>query len=140
MSLTLIVLWHFLVRAGFGLLFMASGISKLLHARSVRRTIERYALLPPMLVDLVARLLAPAELASGLLMLYSLWMPVHVIAWTAATVMLIFFTVAIGSALARGIVVPCGCGAILGDHLITPATIARNLLLIALLAIDAALP
>jgi hypothetical protein len=125
-----------IIQLGLGLLFIAAGISKLLRTRSVHHTVERYRLLPSGGVKVVAWLLGPIELATGTLLVLSPWIPVHPLAWTTATGLLLLFSIAIGSALARGISIPCGCGLLLGDHVITPITLSRNLLLLTLLIVD----
>jgi hypothetical protein len=53
---------------------------------------------------------------------------------------LLIFSFAILSALVRGIEIPCGCGLVLNGHVITPATLTRNVLLLWLLALDAPFP
>jgi uncharacterized membrane protein YphA (DoxX/SURF4 family) len=125
-----------LIRAGSGLLFLAAGASKLLRWRSVRHTVMQYRLLPSPGAGIFAWLIVPAELTAGALLMCSLWLPVHTVAWAIAGGLLALFSIAIGSALIRGIFIPCGCGWLLGNHTITPAALARNLLLIAALSAD----
>ncbi len=128
-----------IVRLCLGLLFIAAGAFKARRARAVRRVVERYRLLPAAGAAITARLLAPVEIATGALVILSLWAPIHALAWVAAAGLLTLFSVAVGSALARGIVVPCGCGPLLGDHVITPLTLARNVALLSILTVDFAL-
>ena len=125
-----------MVRLGIGLLFLMSGASKFLHAWSVRRMVANYRLVPRLLLPIVTRMLAPAEAAAGILLLMSLWLPLYGIAWTLAAGLLLAFSVAVASALARGLQIPCGCGLLLNGHVITPATLLRNLALLSLLALD----
>jgi hypothetical protein len=47
--------------------------------------------------------------------------------------MFTLFTLAIGTALARGIKVPCGCAVVLADHVISLRTVMRNLALMGIL-------
>ncbi len=124
------------VRAGLGLLFLVSGASKFLRARSVGRMVANYRLVPRSLLPIVRRMLSAAEVAAGVLLLVSLWLPVYALAWTLAFGLLLAFSVAVASALARGLEIPCGCGLLLNGHVIRRATLVRNLALLSLLAFD----
>jgi len=124
------------VPVGFGLLFLAGGISKSLRKSSVLHAVSNYRLLPPLAARAVAHLLAPVEAISGALLLLSLLFPVYQLAWTLATGLLFVFTIAVASALMRGLSIPCGCGILLAGHTITWATLARNLVMLAVLALD----
>ena len=138
--MTFVVIWHAAVRTGVGLVFIAAALSKLLRPRSVRITVERYALLPSALVSIVALLLAPIELVTGLLLVLLARSSIYGVALALATGLLLLFSVAIASALARGLVISCGCGTLFGDHVVTPAALVRNVLLLIFLAIDSAPP
>ena len=98
--------------------------------------VANYRLVPRSLLPIVRRMLAPAEVAAGVLLLVSLWLPVYSVAWTLAFGLLLVFSVGVASALARGLEIPCGCGLLLNGHVITRATLVRNLALLALLALD----
>jgi hypothetical protein len=124
------------VRVGLGLLFLVSGASKVVRTRSVGRMVANYRLVPLSLVPIVRRMLAPVEVATGVLLLVSLWLPVYALAWTLAFGLLLAFSVAVASALARGLEIPCGCGLLLNGHVIRRSTLVRNLGLISLLALD----
>ncbi len=125
-----------LVRAGCGLAFFATGVSKVLRSSSVRLSIERYRLLPPFAVPIVASLLAPTEILAGALLIVSFWLPVFPVAWTLCVSLMLTFTAAVTVALARGLNIPCGCGLFINDHVIRPATILRNLAFLLLLMGD----
>lgn len=119
------------IRLAFGLLFLVAGASKLLRTRSVKRIVREYAIVPRSLVPAVSRILGPAELISGAALLASFGLPVDAIAWKLGFSLLLVFSVAIASALARGIKVPCGCGLLTSSHVITISSLLRNLMLIA---------
>jgi uncharacterized membrane protein YphA (DoxX/SURF4 family) len=124
------------VRVGFGFLFLACGWSKFLRAQSVGRMVENYRLVSPRMLPFVKRMLAPVEVLAGALMLISLWLPVYDLAWTLAVALLLAFSIAVGSALVRGLKIPCGCGLLLNGHVITRAALGRNLALLSLLLLD----
>lgn len=124
---------NLLIRLAVGLLFVAAGASKLLRHHSIRRTVAQYRLLPGRVADLIAPLVGPAEILIGLALGLSPWLPLGGFSWLGAAAMLALFSLAIASALARGLNIPCGCGLLVGDHVITPATLARNLILLSLL-------
>jgi hypothetical protein len=125
-----------LVRVAFGSLFLVSGSSKALRPRSVERIVAQYHLVPRALRTAFRRMLAPAEVAAGVLLWASLWLPVYRLAWTLAFGLLLTFSLAVASALVRGLRIQCGCGLLLNGHVITPATLLRNLVLLFLLALD----
>jgi hypothetical protein len=128
------------IRLGFGSLFFAAGISKSLRTGSVRHIVAHYRLMPQPLVPVAASALGPIEAVAGVLLLTSLFLPIYAEAWAMTAGLLLMFSLAILSALARGIEIPCGCGLVLNGHVITPATLTRNLLLLWLLALDAPFP
>jgi hypothetical protein len=121
------------IRAAVGLLFLAAGVSKLQRPRSIWLTVERYRLLPIPLVGTVAFLLGPTEAAVGCGLMVSAWFPAIRVVWMGAAALLAVFTLAIASALSRGMNIPCGCGVLLGDHEITWLTLFRNLILLLVL-------
>lgn len=119
------------IRLGMGFLFVAAGVSKVLRRSSVRLVVARYRLLPSVVVGPAAVSLGPFEVLVGLGLGVSPWFPAAARPGLfGAAVLLVTFSLAISSALARGISVPCGCGVLLGDHAITPAILLRNLLLL----------
>lgn len=124
------------LRTAFGVIFVTAGGSKLLRRRSIERMVAGYELMPDALVRAVTVALAPAEIAGGLLLLASLWLPVYPLAWLTAVTLLAAFSLAVASALARGLEIPCGCGVLLNGHVITRATLGRNLVFLALFALD----
>ena len=125
-----------IIRSVFGLLFLASGASKLLRARSVERIIAAYRLLPRSLLPIARRLLGPAEIAAGALLLASLWLPIYLLGWILAFGLLLGFSIGQAAVLARGLEIACGCGLLLNGHVVTRVTLARNLGLLSLLILD----
>ena len=135
-----IKLWSYLltgiVPLSFGLLFLASGVSKCLRTTSVLHIVANYRLLPAPAGRVFAYLLGPLEALSGSLFLASLFLPVYPYAWAAAVGLLLLFSFAVGSALIRRLQIPCGCALMLNGHAIRPSSLLRNLLLLLVLAID----
>lgn len=127
------------IRIGCGLLFVAAGGSKVRRVASVRQTLRNYALLPPAATRVLAPLLGPVEIVVGLLLVLSPWSPALAAARLGALALLVLFSGAIASALYRGIRIPCGCGLLLGDHVITGVTLLRNLALLTMLSLDVVL-
>lgn len=128
------------VRGAYGLLFLAAGISKCLRQRSVRLAVANYRLMPARAVPAFSQLLALLEIIAGVLLLLSPGLPTYRLGWIMATGLLALFCLAIGLALLRGLRIPCGCGLLLNGHVLTPATLLRNLLLLALLLLPPLLP
>lgn len=122
-----------------GLVFVAAGGSKLRRVAAVRHTLQRYALISTTAARALAPFLGPAEILVGTALVLSPWAPTLAPARLTALALMALFSGAIGSALYRGLRIPCGCGILLGDHVITPATLGRNLALLALLILDTAL-
>jgi hypothetical protein len=129
---------HLMICLGIGGLFFSSGISKFLRMYSFRRTLRLYRLLPEWSIGLMVLFLPTIEIIAGALLAASIWAAVYVQAWLAAVGLLLAFTGAIVITLFRGIEVPCGCGLLLGSHVLTHMTLGRNLMLLTLLVFDAA--
>jgi uncharacterized membrane protein YphA (DoxX/SURF4 family) len=123
-------------RLCLGLVFVASGASKLLRQSSIRHVIAQYRLLPRDSVAPAALGLAIGEIGAGSLLMLSFLPSLATAAIVSAATLLCLFSAAVASALLRGIVVPCGCSLILNGHVVTWATFARNQVLLALLLAD----
>jgi hypothetical protein len=61
---------------------------------------------------------------------------VYRLAWTLTICLLLAFSLAIASALVRGLKIPCGCALLLNGHVISWKTLGRNLLMLAVLVLD----
>ena len=125
-----------IIRLGFGVLFLAAGVSKLLRLGSVEHILARYRLLPDSMLSVAARFLAAAEIIAGLMLLMSVRLPIYHAAWILTAGLLAVFSTVVLVTLARGITAPCGCALLLNGHVVTWATLQRNLLLLSLLVID----
>jgi hypothetical protein len=110
-----------------GLIFLSAGVSKVLRPRAVRRVVRGYDVLPARAVGPVSRALGPVEIVTGILLAVAPLIRAGRAARTLAWVELVLFSGVIGSALHRGIRIPCGCGPIVGDHMIGRSTLIRNL-------------
>ena len=127
------------VRLGFGVLFLAAGVSKLLRIGSVRHILAKYRLLPEAMLPFAAQVLGAAEVIAGSLLILSVRLPVYETAWMLTAGLLAVFSTAVLLTLARGITIPCGCTRLLNGHVVTWATLRRNLLLLSLLVLDRAM-
>lgn len=131
-----ILLFATSVRLCLGLVFVVAGASKLLRQSSIRHVIAEYRLLPQEGIAPAAFGLAIGEIGIGLMLILSFLPPLAVPAIVSAAALLSLLSVAVASALLRGIAVPCGCSLILNGHVVTWATFARNQALLALLLAD----
>ena len=86
--------------------FIYAGVDKLRDPLQFADSIAAFAILPAVLINLMAFGLPPFEIACGLLLLGPRTRRVGAIAVAAVTVM--FFT-ALASALLRGLTLDCGC-------------------------------
>jgi uncharacterized membrane protein YphA (DoxX/SURF4 family) len=121
------------LRIGLGGLFVGTGALKLADPSAFALEIHNYQLLPA-LAPVLAAALPAVEIVVGLAMLAGTrpWARAGAVACAA---LMVVFTVAVGSAVARGVNISCGCfGA--GSGPVTGMTVARD---VALLAAAAAL-
>ncbi len=106
------VLFHpslgLLARAIVGGVFVMYAIDKIAAPADFALNIERYELLPFGLVNLVAIVLPWIELVVGVCILLGVRLRLNAV---FAAVMLVLFIGAIGSAMARGLEINCGCSA-----------------------------
>jgi uncharacterized membrane protein YphA (DoxX/SURF4 family) len=130
--------WVWIARLTLALLFAAAGLSKLRHLAAFRAAIAAYALLPMPAVAPAAILLAAAEVAGALLLLW----PAGAVAGACLLgALLLLFSAAIGINLRRGRTdIDCGCwmfGAApeTSQGAIGPATLVRNAVLAALVLV-----
>jgi putative oxidoreductase len=136
-SLTIVV-FRFIV----ALVWIAAGLAKLRSYASARNTVQRLTHLPHRLAACLAAMLAPGEIALGLLLLTG-WR-LHLLAAVSACLFTLF-AILVAAAAVRGALAEGGCGCFGGREAITssgnPASVgrlwARNLVL-ALLALAVA--
>jgi putative oxidoreductase len=121
------------LRLALGALFVFAGAVKVADPSAFAIEIHNYQLFPA-LAPVLAATLPAVELAIGAALLVGprLWVRAGAL---AAAALLVLFTVAVGSAVARGINISCGCfGA--GSGPVTWMTVIRD---VALLAASAAI-
>jgi uncharacterized membrane protein YphA (DoxX/SURF4 family) len=122
-----------MLRAGLGALMLVPGVLKLLDPASFATEIHNYQLLPE-LAPVLAAALPAVEITLGVAIILGPRRWVRAGALGAAALLAVF-TVAVGSVVARGVNISCGCfGA--GSGPITALTVVRD---VALLAASAAL-
>ena len=87
-------------------IFIFAGISKILNPAAFARDIDNYRLLPYFLVSIMAIILPWLEVLCGIFLIFGRWKK-------GAAFILLFLTfifmIAIGSAIARGLDITCGC-------------------------------
>jgi len=87
-------------------IFIFAGISKILNPAAFARDIDNYRLLPYFLVTIMAIILPWLEVLCGIFLIFGRWRK-------GAAFILLFLTfiflIAIGSAVARGLDISCGC-------------------------------
>jgi uncharacterized membrane protein YphA (DoxX/SURF4 family) len=116
------------LRLGLGGLFLYTGAIKLVDPTAFAVEIHNYQLFPA-LAPLMAASLPAVELAVGAAILAGprAWLRAGALACTA---LMVVFTVAVGSAVARGVNISCGCfGA--GSGPVTSVTVLRDVVLLA---------
>jgi putative oxidoreductase len=94
------------ISLAIGVTFIYAGADKLREPLQFADSIAAFALLPAVLINLMALTLPPFEIACGLLMLTPRTRRVAALALTLTAVM---FFLALVSALARGLTLDCGC-------------------------------
>jgi putative oxidoreductase len=127
-----VFLWA--LRIGLGALFVITGALKLGDPTAFAVEIHNYQLFPA-LAPMLAATLPAIEILIGAALLFGprTWLRAGALA--SAGLMMVF-TVAVGSAVARGINISCGCfGEAWGSSPVTLLTVARD---VALLAASAA--
>ena len=119
------------LRLGFGGMLVLSGLLKLRDPSGFAVEIANFQLVPALAPYLAASLPATEiVLGLGLVFLPASWRPAAI---AGVVLLLLVFTVAVGSAYLRGINIACGCFGGGGDA-IGPLTLARNLSLLAAVA------
>lgn len=117
------------MRFVLGAIFIAAGALKIGHAADLAAAITAYKLgLPPQLVAVAAVALPPLEMLLGIYLVAGLWMKVTS---SVAVMLLTLFTLAVASAVARGLSAPCGCFGPGDSQPATWWTVARDALMLA---------
>lgn len=97
-----------IARIVVGGIFTMYAVDKIAAPADFALNIERYQLLPLALVNLLAIVLPWVELLVGVFLLAGIRLRASAL---LASAMLVVFIVAIGSAMARGLEINCGCSA-----------------------------
>ena len=95
-----------LVRIGFGVVFVAASIDKIIHPDAFAHAVHNYQLLPDVTINSVAIVLPWLELILGFLLMAGVWIPGGVL--LSSGLMTIFFVVLVYNQV-RGLDVACGC-------------------------------
>lgn len=120
-----ILVW--LARLGMAGLFLFSAWTKLVDPSAFATATANYRLAPDGMVTLIAVFLPWLEVWCGVALLAA--PPFRRSAWWVLTVMMVVFTIAKASALARGLDISCGCYGV--ERPMTWASVGENLLLLA---------
>ncbi|GDY22274.1 hypothetical protein LBMAG56_36210 [Verrucomicrobiota bacterium] len=103
-----------ILRLIIGGAFVLAGGLKIANPAKFALDVSNYRLVPHELINLVAILVPWVEVTAGLFVLAGIWLRAAALVITGLTVMFLFV---IGSALARGLNIECGCfGTIGGKH------------------------
>lgn len=95
-----------LVRIGFGVVFVAASIDKIIHPDAFAQAVYNYQLLPNVTINFVAIVLPWLEFVLGLLLMAGIWVPGGVL--LSSGLMAMFFAVLVYNQM-RGLDVACGC-------------------------------
>lgn len=105
-SLSLVSIVSLVSRFGLALIWLASGVSKMLDPMAFRQSIVAYEMFSPAVVDFIAMTLPPVELVLGLFLLVGLFL--RPVAAVTALIM-VGFVIGLASAWMRGLNIDCGC-------------------------------
>jgi len=115
------------VRWSLAAVFLYAGAAKLQDPAAFAHQIDAYRLLPPDLVLLTAAVLPVLEILCGLLLLAGRWLLGASVLVTGLTLAFLF---AMGSAIARGLNIDCGCFSVSGGHAVSGWRMLEDLLLL----------
>nr|VDG63995.1 Uncharacterised protein [Streptococcus thermophilus] len=101
-----------LARFGLAFMWIYSGSTKIGVPMDVTKSVEAYEIFTPYWSELIARIIGPAEIAGGLLLL--LGIKLKPAGWVSIGV-LVLFIIGVWSAYTRGLTIDCGCFAPQGD-------------------------
>ncbi|MCF7886259.1 MAG: DoxX family membrane protein [Candidatus Marinimicrobia bacterium] len=94
------------IRVVLGFIFIYASIDKLLNPANFAQVIYHYKVLPVELVNLAAIIMPWLELILGVFLIFGIWVET---AAGLAGVFTFFFIMLMGSAMARGLNIECGC-------------------------------
>lgn len=106
---------RWILRLVVGGAFVFAGVLKIADPAKFALDVSNYRLVPHELINLVAIVMPWIEVVAGSFVLAGIWLRAAALVITSLTVL---FAVVIGSALARGLNIECGCfGTIGGKHI-----------------------
>jgi putative oxidoreductase len=117
-----------LMRLFLGGFYVVAGAVKIPDPGRFAEAVANYRLLPHELINLAAIILPWVEVVAGLFLILGLWLRAS--AWLI-NAMTVLFIVAIGSAVARGLSIECGCFGTVGGREVGLKAIAEDVLLLA---------
>lgn len=117
---TILDIVSFVARFYMAYIWLKAGFSKITDRVSVAQSIEGYDIFSPYWANLLSHLIAPLEIAGGLLLLFGIFLRYS--SWVA-TMVLALFIIGLTQAWARGLVTDCGC---FGAEEINPDEAALN--------------
>jgi uncharacterized membrane protein YphA (DoxX/SURF4 family) len=119
-----------------GAVLLVAGLTKVRSPKAVARTVADYGILPGSFARPVATLLSPLEVLLGLALVLGVGVQV---AGAISAALFAAFGAAVARNLARGNYIRCGCFGASGRERIGPATLSRNVVLLALSMVAALL-
>lgn len=109
--------------------FIVAAIMKMRDFSALMLSIQAFQLVPEVLIPAMAYIVPWTEIVCGLLLIYGIWSRASA---GVAALLYAVFTVALASALLRGLKVDCGCfGALTGGGPITWLSVGRNAIFLA---------
>jgi uncharacterized membrane protein YphA (DoxX/SURF4 family) len=94
------------MRVALGVLFIMAALPKIMNPHAFAKAVSNYHMLPFVAERALALLLPPLELLAGVCLVVGAF---DAGAALLTFVLMIVFTVAVGTALARGLDISCGC-------------------------------
>jgi uncharacterized membrane protein YphA (DoxX/SURF4 family) len=114
------------LRIALGVLFIMAALPKIVNPHAFAKAVSNYHMLPFVAERLLALLLPPLELVVGVCLVVGV---VDAGAALLSFILMAVFTVAVGTALARGLDISCGCFETEGGAKVGLAKIAENVAL-----------
>ena len=117
-----------LMRFFLGGFYLVAGAVKIPDPGRFAEAVDNYRILPHELINLAAIILPWVEVVAGLFLILGVWLKAS--AWLI-NAMTVLFIVAIGSAVARGLSIECGCFGTVGGREVGLKAIAEDVFLLA---------
>jgi len=114
-----------LFRIFLGITLLYASYDKILHPEAFAEAVANYRLLPSPLVGLLAVTLPWVELCCGMFLLVGLFIRSSAL---VASLLFLVFSIALSSAVVRGVNIDCGCFTVTGvGHTVTLSLVIRDL-------------